>query len=394
MTKVRFVLIKQALLLFVALFSALSSAATFGPTGASCSERVAEAHLYDLTAGAEQVAHLHQINLHIEALMAEGKWNLAAAEKMGVLTYLDAPVTTKPNKNGDVQIVPFKEIRFPFAHTGAYIPTAKKGAPIAQENFDGLAIALPGIGFTGSTAKSLFEIGGTLNKGDNPALEIAANRKIRMITVLLDAPLNGMGEEAPYAFGHPSAVIAVMHHARMIIGALFPNKTTFFIGRSQGGLNVFEYASYYKDVAGVIGVNSSSVDRRIFEGCIHEHEEMLTSEAKIAKAKADGFSCEIHQRSWRAHADYTPLYQYDRRPSLVPVLGLLGTEDHSYPQPLFRELWNAWAQQQNSMRRMNTYIGGGHNLWMRPKGEGAILYGNVIGDMARFFARHTPHLQK
>ncbi len=347
---------------------------------------------FDPLDGVETIAALNTMNAILEARIASG--DLTAAQVFTErLAFISTNLVTAKNgqkvpvvdKNG--QKVPYVELRLPHAYTGVYLPTGNNDEPMDAAGFDGALIALPGIGFSVSVAKSMMEIGGTFKKGKSEWLALSPNRKLRLMPFPMDPPLNGMGESAPYGLGHPDGVMAVLHHARLILGALYPGKKFFMIGRSQGGLNALEYAARYTDVERVVALNPSSPDEYIHQHCIIKHEEMALPE-NIDAARAQGFDCTFHAKSWTAHADFTPLYTILRRPTLVPAFIQLGDEDTSYPQPYFLDHWKGFAAAQNDRRQVQVYKGG-HNLWTkmgRNREKAEWLFDQTTRDITKFFA--------
>lgn len=327
-----------------------------------CAIRLGMRGIFDPLEGRGLIASLNAMNAILEARIASGDLTPEKVFSEHLAFYAETQVTDK----GGQQPVPYRELRLPHAYTGIYVPTGKKGKTIDPAVFDGALIALPGIGFSVSVAKSMMEITGTFNNGTNPSLFVSPEKKLRLISFPMDMPLNGMAEGAPYGLGHPDGVMAVLHHARLILGALYPGKKFFMVGRSQGGLNVLEYASRYTDVERVVALNPSSPDDHIYHECIRNHEEMALPE-NIEAARAKGFDCHFHAKSWTAHADYTPLYHVEKAPTLVPALIQLGDEDTSYPQPYFMDHWKAWTLVQPEHRRAIVYHGA-HNLWTRVGG--------------------------
>lgn len=389
---------QRSLLLGIVLHSGLSALAmASGPTGTgvgfrpdpaarekatACAIELGIRGQFDPLEGRDLIASLHAMNAVLETRIASGDLTPEKVFSEHLAFFVDAEVT---DKHG--QKVPYKELRLPHAYTGIYVPTGKKGKAVDPAVFDGALIALPGIGFSVSVAKSMMELAGTFNNGTNPSLAVTDTKKLRLISFPMDMPLNGLGENAPYGLGHPDGVMAVLHHARLILGALYPGKKFFMAGRSQGGLNVLEYAARYTDVERVVALNPSSPEDFIYHECIRNHEEMALPE-NIDAARAKGFDCVFHAKSWTAHHDYTPLYTVLKSPSLVPVLIQLGDEDTSYPQPYFMDHWKAFAAAQSEMRRALVYHGA-HNLWTRvgrDRDKAERLFGQTTRDITQFFA--------
>jgi pimeloyl-ACP methyl ester carboxylesterase len=345
-----------------------------------CQDRLALRATLTAGTGKEAViTELRALNDRLEAAAAEGTLNVQQLIDEGIIAWSTEPVTDKTPK---AQPMPYRELRLIKAQTGAFVPSAKGGKDVDPKNYDGMIIALPGIGFSVSTARSLFEIAGTFNNGRNPGLEIRkTGKRLRMITIPMDAPLNGMAESADYSLGHPDGVMEVLRHSLIVFQTMFPGKKTFLIGRSQGGLNAFEASVRFKNLAGVIPLNSSNPDPAIVAECITRHENMAKPE-NIDEAHASGFSCNFHELSWLAHEDYTRHYTVLKRPSLVPSLHLMGNKDWSYP-PEYTTSWRAWAEKDPKMRRIVVF-NGAHNLWMRPRGEGEALFEEVVTAMTAF----------
>ncbi len=344
---------------------------------------------YDQQEGLEHLETLKRVNREMERLLSEGKLTLASLYDPALfgsplLVDSNAPVLD----NSGNQTVPYRQIDLPFAFTGFYLPTGKKQRALDLSLFDAALIALPGIGAEVSVARTLFEITGTFNKGGNEALSRGYGKpKLRVFSIALDAPLNGLASHAPYSFGHPDAVMEVMRHVDLIMSVLAPGKLKFWIGRSQGGINVLEYASRYQ-IAGAIALNPSSPDEEILERTIVEHENMTLPDNSEKAVKA-GFSVNFHKRSWSAHHDYTPLYRMGNTPSLSPCLVLFGDKDWGYPQELYKPYWQTWGAAQANLRALR-YYPGKHDLWMRPSGEGEALFASVVRDMADFMNHQLP----
>jgi pimeloyl-ACP methyl ester carboxylesterase len=369
-------------LVFGMAFSALGGHAHV-PVALNCPNDLFLRGSFDANEGAEELDRLRRANALLYAKLHQGPFSsedlyALTLDGLPLVSDVEGPVMDPKNSQ---QTVPYRQINLPIAKTGFYFPVAKRGAPYDLKLFDGVIIAMPGIGFSVSVAKSLFEIAGTFNNGKNEALRISDQKKLRMLTIPLDPPLNGLGSEAPYRFGHPDAVMEVVRHAHLVLQTLVPGKPFFVIGRSQGGLNALEYAARYH-VMGAIALNPSSPDPEILRITIKEHEDMTLPENE-ARAKESGFDTRFHTLSWTAHHDFTPAYTMGSRQSLSPSLVQFGTDDWGYPQHLYRPYWEKWSTHQPDDRELRDY-NGGHNLWMRPRGEKEELFTQVVGDMARF----------
>jgi hypothetical protein len=357
-----------------------------------CEERLRIRAMHVAGTGKEKViTELRALNDRLEARQAAGTLTVQQLIDEGVIAWSTELVTDKSAK---AQAMPYRELRLIQAQTGAFVPSAKGGkgrdgvelgwVDVDPRNYHAMALALPGIGFSVSIARSLFEIAGTLNNGRNDALKIRnTGKKLKILTIPFDAPLNGMAEGADYALGHPDGIMEVNRNVLIVFQTMFPSLAdkVFEIGRSQGGINVLEAAARTKKIRGVIALNPSNPDPAIVAECITRHENMAKPE-NIDEAQASGFSCNFHELSWLAHEDYTRYYTVLNKPSLVPSLHLMGKKDWSYP-PEYTTSWQAWAAQDPKMRRM-AYFNGAHNLWMRPRGDGEILFGEVIKAMADF----------
>ena len=144
-----------------------------------CEARLAMRALHTAGNGKEKViTDLRALNDALEARLSAGTLTVQQLIDEGVIAWSDEPVTDKSAK---AQPMPYRELRLLKAQTGAYVPSGKGGKDVDIRNYHGLIIALPGIGFSVSVARSLFEIAGTFNNGRNPALarcDISDNRPI------------------------------------------------------------------------------------------------------------------------------------------------------------------------------------------------------------------------
>ncbi len=349
---------------------------------AHCAAMLVARERYEAIPNAPEITALKEFNDRLEERIQAGEVTPETLFKEKIILLTGNPVT---DNSKAAQPMPYVEVRFPHTFTGAYFP-AKKGKLILDASpYDGVLTAWPGIGFEVSVAKSMFEICGTLNKGKHPSLTMSNGRKLKFLSIPVDAPLNGMGDDAPFNLGHADGVMQVFRHKHLILRVLFPNKKQFAIGRSQGGLNVFEAASRFGYLAGVVGVNSSHPSQAIVQGCVDRHESMARPE-NVIEAEAAGFNCCFHEKSWLAHELFTPTYRSTHLPSLVPALHLLGERDWSYPEE-YIGLWKAWSEAQPELRQTAVF-NGAHNLWRVPRaGDDESVFAGVLSTMTSFFEK-------
>ncbi len=392
--------LKRNLLLTALLFLAQASLAG-GPSHSvsseardvgACAKALQFRQQFDVNEGVNEIEKLHELNDALALRESNGtltrEWvleNLWRGQNIARLSddavsvhgpdlpeaeFLAAQSLANAESPNALEKAPFRRLDLPFAHTGIYIPKGpiqpqRNGATVFNaRDYDGIIIALPGIGFSISVAKSLFELSGTLSSGKHPELKVSGNKALRLLTCPLDPPLNGLAENAPYGWGHPLAILEVVRHSRLILSALFPGKKIGIVGRSQGGATAVEYASYYSDIVGALGLNPSHPDPVIVEKTIKIHEDMALPENRHA-ASAAGFDINFHIRSWSAHADFTGLYGFVRQPSLVPVKLQFSRGDWGYPQELYAPAWENWVSQDTSLRSRD-WFDGPHNLWRKP----------------------------
>jgi hypothetical protein len=145
-----------------------------------------------------------------------------------------------------------------------------------------------------------------------------------------------------------------------------------------------EYASLYGDFEGSMALNPSHTDITSLKYTVGFHED-------TDAMKRHGMDIKYKVKPWSAHAEYTHEYQAIQKPSLVPCLVMIGTEDVSYPKESYIPNYTHWVSQ--SAKRQLFIYEGPHNGWAKPF-EPRPLKGNVSEeDQARFNARRERYLR-
>lgn len=357
------------------------------PPTPSCPQLVAVRGKYDLSQGLADLYSLQSANNYLESL--RGGLTPELLYQMGVIRDGNNPHTITTRK-GDQAPTNYRQLMLPLAYTGVLLPNVINKKPVKTDQYEAVIIFIPGIGFESSVANSVMEVASTFTKVGNPAFELGDGRKFRAIGIPLDAPLNGLAEDAPYALGSPEGNLAVLRHAQLILEAFYPGKKIIVAGRSQGGLVAARYAMEYSDFTAAVGLNPSHTRRDIVEHVVAVHED-------FDLMKKLGMDPNIHPLSWNAHLDYTELYDIEnpQRETRVPTLVLLGTEDKGYPQPKYRLAFQEWVDPMQvslenrdirSGLRRAVQIPGGHNTWMRPNGKGSEEFDRNLEVMVDFLA--------
>lgn len=287
----------------------------------------------------------------------------------------------------------YQIVRFPYAKTGAYLPKdiSTTSPSDLEKIYDGYIILLPGIGTNQSNAASLFNIGLTLMKGSNPALEIGStlkSRKIRLLPVLVDATLNGLNGEAPLAFGTRSASLGMVRTVHLFMKRLFPHGTAHIAGRSYGGTIANEYASIYGDLASSILINPSPSEHKLHFKGVFESEKNLDhmtigGTRLVLNHSWDSFKTNGHHFQYLGTSPVKKWLLPKRKN--VPTLVLLGKNDPSYPQPEYLNfIENHYSKIENS--RVVVFEGKeefAHDLWTRKDTK---QYKTVLQTMVQFWA--------
>ncbi|PWU22246.1 MAG: hypothetical protein C5B49_01155 [Bdellovibrio sp.] len=345
------------------------------------------------TDGDRQILELRKMNRKIE----RDRPDVSEMIRVGYFSLKETPVYQYKKGVPDLeQPLPLKVIELPFAKTGMYVPKEleiKSHGGIGP--YDGYIIILPGIGTNISNATTLFNLGLTLENGKNPALKVEGrDRRVRLLPVMLDATLNGLGENSPFEFGKPEAAVEVVRNAHNILKLLFPNAPAFIAGRSHGGLIALEFGRRYQDISGLIAVNPTVSDARL-------HPILVQTSENNAQAVVTGTPI-ILNRSWRAYslygseflslgADFIEKF-FARlafgRKKPIPTLILLGKNDPSYPQPDYVDFIKeaAAAVPLTEVEVYDVPAGSSHDLWSRREKR---LFRDVVNRMASFVANIT-----
>ena len=285
----------------------------------------------------------------------------------------------------------FRRVFLPTAQSRFFVPdTVDLRKPEAIQGYDGYMILIPGIGTNRSEATTLFTIGQTLNSGSDSALNVEGRpRKLKLLPVLFDATLGGMGTDAPLYFGQHDTAVAAIRHLRLILAAAFPGVPCFMGGRSQGGLMAMEYAEWFADIAGVVAVNPSPTRPDL-------HQRALElGLASLATMMGGGLTVATSFRSYERHTpDYVAfgthgffhrvhrwLIRANHGHRKVPTLILGGRNDEGYP-PEYLPFVEAFVAEDPEFRQLEVFDGG-HDLWTRRDRQ---LYKAVLRRMAVFFA--------
>jgi len=301
--------------------------------------------------GAEQITKLSRINLQIEA----GRHTIESMTNNGWIKQGPQRVIHKKQQN------PFSVETFPLAHTGIYIH--QEGV---QPLHKAIIILLPGLGTIDSNALSLLDIGGVLHKTKksrnrgagsfkNPLNTMNNGQKVRFAAFPTDLPLNGLGRQAPFAFGSPEAIMQSIRHVHLILSLRYPNLPVYIAGRSQGGLAAITYAQRYHDVAGVIAVNPSHPNTQIIRGSVRIHEDPTILGEIWQGVKLD-------PKTWTAYKTFTSQFRLEQR-SAAPTLIMLGDADLSYPKHNYLFAFRKFVQTDRNNRGMVILEKGEHNLW-------------------------------
>ena len=301
--------------------------------------------------GLADIRRLSAMNLQIEARrhtlesMAEAGWIKKGAQKVA-------------HKG---QNKPFRAELFPMAHTGIYI----HHEGVLPEH-KAIIILLPGLGTIDSNALSLLDIGGVLHKNKksrnrgrgsfkNPLNTINNGQKVRFAAFPMDLPLNGLGRDAPFAFGSPEAIMQSIRHVHLILSMRHPDLPVYIAGRSQGGLAAIEYAQRYHDVAGVIAINPSHPSPQIIQESVRIHEDCNIL-GEIWKG------VELDAKTWTAYKTFTSQFRLERA-SVAPTLIMLGGADLSYPKNNYQHAYRNFVRAHRQQRGMIILNEGEHNLW-------------------------------
>ncbi|MBY0371109.1 hypothetical protein K2X33_10510 [bacterium] len=351
------VLLKLSLLFAAALF-----AGTEGPQGElekalsarlfpSCPLRLLEQEALGMFTSpdyAEKIAALRAKNQELRSRIWVPEAGVSAwkqAQKLGLVRLGAQRVEKKTMEKQRIdgvekrvprmQRIPFYEILMPYAHTGFYFPNGEPPDRIVDQ-VDAILFLLPGIGFDFSTAKSSVPLAGTYNrvlKGGaalNPGIPLLEDGEpLSVLTLPLDAPLNGMGELSPFLFGHPENIMEVLEHACLLMQILFPGRPIFIGGRSQGGKNSLQAAASLDRVAGVFAVNPSLPIDQIIKGVIKTH---IDPESDIVQA----YDLVMHFKSWSAHNAFSLSYDFLETGVRAPAGIFTSRNDPSYNQEIYR----------------------------------------------------------
>ena len=204
------------------------------------------------------------------------------------------------------------------------------------------------------------------------------NETFRVASFPTDLPLNGMDSDAPFEFASERGLMTVIRHVHLVLARLYPRRSVFIAGRSQGGIAAVLYAQCYGDVAGVIAVNPPHPDPELFEFTI----DYLEGKASVLAELLHAPGVTLHHRSWEAYKTFTPSFDYPARSSLSPTLILVSLGDPFNLFPKYAHMLKAFAVGEKRQLRI---FDAGHNLWDR-KVVGT--YQEVIGLQSRFMLSH------
>ena len=325
-------------------------------------------------------------------------WSLARLKREGLLEIRASQVAT----NSDGEKIPFYEMYFPQIQMGLYFPSQHLSSgeeaemhperSFRAQDYDAIAILLPGIGSklslaSGMTplARSLTKVGRSLNKvylGDSQDPRGHFERGFRAYSVMFDVSLNGLSAEAPPILGLPEGQMLALRHAQLILKQVFSFNKFVILGRSQGGLNAMAYARLYGPQHGFYGAVACNPSSTRLESIKYSQYLVQHLETANILGKQNG----VHVKSWRVHNEATSRYDI-MGPSRAPVLVLHAPDDTlSYPQD---KVYQPWLRQWQRHDAKHHFIERfedidpimAHNLW-NPDG---FFYPYVMGAMANFF---------
>jgi len=302
----------------------------------------------------------------------------------------------------DLQSVPLRKMMLPYISTGAYIPQAgiyQPKAKVSEATPDSILIVLPGVGSTKSHALSLLPVLSRFSKAVDETIadvkaEGAPSRKARTLAIGLDSTGQGLASGSAHMFNSPEYSVEMLRHNVLIMKLLYPEIPVFLAGRSQGGLQALEYATFHSDVAGVFALNPTSIDPLLHAHTIKIHEGVPLSESFGMGSIA------LDEAAWSAFKDVTLNFSYTNRAPLVPVHYLVGKSDPSYaPNPSDSDSAASQSIEGLNERNLNAYRSahpqqvniaswdeGTHDMWS------PVMQPNTFDNVVRYMSRtmHDP----
>lgn len=327
-----------------------------------------------------ELTQLETINRELETSATLTRQELL---KRNLIRTSDEVVYRVGSTNGPGQQLPFTKLYLPMAFTGILEP--KKAV---DQTHRAIQILLPGTGTTFSVAETLCDVAGTFhgrkskNRGAGRKTSqsllstvLPPGENFRVASFPTDLPLNGMGEGAPFEFASKTGLMLVIRHVQLILSHLYPERPTFVVGRSQGGVAAILYAQHYDDVAGAIAVNPPHPDPELFDFTVKYLEDKAAVLADLLHAP--GVS--LHEQSWKAYKTFTPSFDYPSSPSLSPILTFVSLGDPFNLFPKYADAQKKFAE--TDVKNQVHILDAGHNLWDRKQEE---TYQTVISLHARF----------